>query len=49
MKINPDKSKAVSFTTARVKERISYYFGDKLIPDVSSFKYLRIKFALFLS
>jgi len=27
MKINPDISKAVSFTKARVKECISYYFG----------------------
>ena len=26
MKINPDKSKAVSFTKARVKERIRNYF-----------------------
>jgi hypothetical protein len=27
MKINPDKSKAVSFTKVRVKERLRYYFG----------------------
>jgi len=40
MKINPVKSKAVSFTKARVKERIRYYFGDQLIPDSSSFKHL---------
>ena len=31
MKINPDKSKAVSFTKARVKERTRYYFGEQLI------------------
>jgi hypothetical protein len=40
MKINPGKSKAVSFTKARVKERIRYYIGDRLIPEVNSFKYL---------
>jgi hypothetical protein len=39
MKINPGKSKAVSFTKARVKERIRYYFGDQLIPEARSFKY----------
>jgi len=33
MKINPDKSKAVSFTKATVKERIRYYFGEQLIPE----------------
>ena len=33
MKINPDKSKAVSFTKARVKERLRYYFGEQLIPE----------------
>jgi len=38
MKINPGKSKAVSFTRARLKERISYYFVDQLIPGASSFK-----------
>ena len=40
MKINPDKSRAVSFTKARVKERTRYYFGEQLIPEASSFKYL---------
>ena len=39
LKINPGKSKAVSFTKARVKERIRYYFGDQLIAEVSTFKY----------
>jgi len=33
MKLNPDKSKAVSFTKARVKERLRYYFGEQLIPE----------------
>ena len=42
MKINPGKSKAVSFTKSRAKERIRYYFGDQLIPEISSFKYLAI-------
>jgi hypothetical protein len=38
MKINLDKSKAVGFTRARVKERLAYYLGDQLIPEVNSFK-----------
>jgi hypothetical protein len=42
MKINPGKSKAVSFTKARVKERIRYYIGNRLIPETNSFKYLGI-------
>jgi len=42
MKINPDKSKAVSFTKARVNERTRSYFGGQLIPEASSFKYLGI-------
>ena len=41
MKINPGKSKAVSFTKARVKEQIRYYFWDQLILEAHSFKYLR--------
>ena len=42
MKINPDKSRAVSFTKCRVKERTRYYLGEQLIPEASSFKYLGI-------
>jgi len=42
MKINSDKSKAVSFTKAGVKERTRYYFGEQLIPEASSFNYLGI-------
>ena len=42
MKINPGKSKAVSFTKGRVKERISYYIGDQLISEANSFKYFGI-------
>jgi len=42
MKINPGKNKAVSFTKASVKKRIWYYFGEQLIPEASSFKYLGI-------
>jgi len=42
MKINPDKSKAVSCTKDRVKEKIKYYFGQHLIPEASCFKYLGI-------
>ena len=35
MKINPGKSKAVSLTKAKLKERIRFYFGDQLIPEES--------------
>ena len=42
MRINPDKSKAVSFTKARLKERVRYYFGEQLIPEENSFKYIGI-------
>lgn len=42
MKINPGKSKAVSFNRARVKDKLSYFFGDQLIPEANSFKYLGI-------
>jgi hypothetical protein len=37
-KINPGKSKGLSFTKTSVKERIRYYFGDQLIAEASSFK-----------
>jgi len=40
MKINLGKSKAVSFTKTRVKEKIRYYFGEQLITEASSFNYL---------
>ena len=42
MKINPGENKAVRFTKARVKERVRYYFGDKLIPEANRFKHLGI-------
>ena len=42
MEINPGKSKAVSFTRARGKESIMYYFGDRLMTEASSFKYFGI-------
>jgi hypothetical protein len=42
MKINPGKSRAVSFTNVRVKERIRYYIRDQLIPEASTFKYLGV-------
>jgi len=32
MKINPNKSKALSFTRARVKEPLNYSLGDQMIP-----------------
>ena len=42
MVVYPGKSKAVSFTKDGVKERTRYYFGDQLIAEVSTFKYLGI-------
>jgi len=41
-KKNPSKSKTVSFTKGRLKEKIRHYFGDQLIPEASRFKYCRI-------
>ena len=49
MKKNPGKIKAVSFKKAREKERIRYYFGDQLIPEASSFKYLGIIICSYLN
>jgi len=37
MKINPGKCKALSFTKARAKERIRYYFGAQLMAEKSNF------------
>jgi len=42
MKINPGKSKATRFTTARVKNPLGYSHGDQKIPKASSCKYLGI-------
>jgi hypothetical protein len=42
MKINSGKSKSVSFTKARVRRRIKYYFEDQLISEANSFKDLGI-------
>ena len=43
MKINPCKSKAVSFTAARVEDPLNYLGGgDQRIPEASSCKYLGI-------
>ena len=42
MKINPRKSKAVSFVRAGVKDSLNYYLGDERMLEVSSCKYLGI-------
>jgi len=42
MKIIPNKSKALSFTRARVKEPLNYSLGDQKIPEGSCCKYLGI-------
>jgi hypothetical protein len=39
---NPNKSKAVSFTRARVKDPLDYLLANALIPEASSCKYLGI-------
>jgi len=44
MKINPGKSKAIRFTSARVKNPLGYFLGDQKIPEASSCKYLEIIF-----
>jgi hypothetical protein len=41
LNINPDNSKSASFPRTRVKERLKY-FGNQLIAEVNSFKYLGI-------
>jgi hypothetical protein len=42
MRINPGKSKVVSFNKARVKGKLRYCIGDQLIPQANNFKYLGI-------
>jgi len=42
MKINPNKSKAIRFTRARVKDPLNYSLMGTLIPEASSCKYLGI-------
>jgi len=42
MKIYPNKSKALSFTRARVKDPLNYSLGDEKIPEASCCKYLGI-------
>ena len=42
MKINPSKSKAVSFTRGRVKDPLDYSLVNTLIPEASSCNYIGI-------
>jgi len=42
MKINPNKSKALSFMRARVMELLNYSLGDQKIPEASCCKYFGI-------
>jgi hypothetical protein len=42
MEINPNKSKALSFTRARVKKPLNYSLGDQTIPEAGCCKYLGI-------
>jgi len=39
---SPDKSKAIRFTTASVKNPLGYSLNDQTIPEASSCKYLGI-------
>jgi len=49
MKINPNKSKAIRFTRARVKDPLNYSLLGTLIPEANSCKYLGIIFRSDLS
>ena len=49
MKINPNKNKALSFSTARVKDPLNYSFGDQNIPAANCCKYLGIMSRSYLS
>ena len=42
MKINPNKSKTLNFTRARVKDPLNYSLGGQKIPEASCCKYLGI-------
>ena len=42
MKINPNKSKALSFTRDRVKDPLNYFLGVQMIPEASCCIYLGI-------
>ena len=42
MKINPTKSRALSFTRARVKDPLSYSLGDQKMPEARCCKYLDV-------
>jgi hypothetical protein len=49
MKINPGKSKAVSFTRAWVRDPLSYSLLDQVIPEGSCCKYSAIILCSYLS
>jgi len=49
MKINPNKSKALSFTRARVKDPLNYSLGDQKIPEAGCCQYLGIIIRNYLS
>jgi len=42
MKINLNKSRALSFTRAQVKDPLNYSLGDQKIPEASCCKYFGI-------
>jgi len=49
MKINPNKSKALSFTRACLMDPLNYSLGDQTIPEASCCKYLGIIIRNYLS
>jgi hypothetical protein len=46
MKIHTNKSKALSFTTARVKDPLNYTLRDQTIPEYSCCKYFESSYAV---
>ena len=42
IKINQNKSNAISYTTAGLKDPLNYSLGDQKVPEASSCKYLEI-------
>jgi hypothetical protein len=46
MKINPSKSKALSFTRAQMKDQLNYTLRDQKIPEDSFSKYLGSSYAV---
>jgi hypothetical protein len=46
MKINPNKSKAISFTRARVKDLLNYSLWNQNIPEANFCKYVYMRITI---